>query len=144
MFLFWVESSDSATLVPAPLSGIWESLCFEACFSEFFHRLRLTSMFAVVFQIRRLAFSSMLDAAVFSVLLQRKLPLLPWPDELRQRGRLGRIFLRSRACKSFGVLASDLRDALMRTLAFRLNILIKNLKALHEQKAPILSAMLNS
>ena len=34
----------------------------------------------------RLAFGSMLDAAVFSILLQRKLPQLPWPDELRQRG----------------------------------------------------------
>ncbi|CAE7814517.1 UAC1, partial [Symbiodinium necroappetens] len=33
-----------------------------------------------------LAFGSMLDAAVFSILLQRKLPQLPWPDELRQRG----------------------------------------------------------
>ncbi|OLP89249.1 Adenylate cyclase [Symbiodinium microadriaticum] len=32
-----------------------------------------------------LAFGSMLDAAVFSILLQRKLPQLPWPDELRQR-----------------------------------------------------------
>ncbi|CAE7666671.1 cr-1, partial [Symbiodinium pilosum] len=33
-----------------------------------------------------LAFGSMLDAAVFSILLQRKLLLLPWPDELRERG----------------------------------------------------------
>ena len=28
----------------------------------------------------------MLDAAIFSMLLQRKLPHLPWPDGLKQRG----------------------------------------------------------
>jgi len=33
-----------------------------------------------------LAFANMLDAAVFSILLQRKLTLLPWPEELLQRG----------------------------------------------------------
>lgn len=33
-----------------------------------------------------LAFANMVDAAVFSILLQRKLPHLPWPDGLKQRG----------------------------------------------------------
>jgi len=33
-----------------------------------------------------LAFANMLDAAVFSILLQRKLPQLPWPEGLKQRG----------------------------------------------------------
>ena len=36
----------------------------------------------------RLAFANMLDAAVFSILLQRKLPQLPWPEGLKQRGDL--------------------------------------------------------
>ena len=36
----------------------------------------------------RLAFANMLDAAVFSILLQRKLPHLQWPEGLKMRGRL--------------------------------------------------------